>query len=242
MSMKYNIVAIDPSLISTAVVVSSGDTFKIYNYCRESAAYGKTGLKKWYKMAEEHVTYKFISYREYKDYSEGELIKLKDYDTVTDSIISDILSNIDPKKPTKVGIEGFSFGSVSGDLIDLVTFSTLLRKKLFDIVSQDIFVMSPSTLKLESCKLTYPPIIKESGKKKITYKEEYRNNMGIPGGSFTKREIFYSIIENDNLDDYWAKHCKSVKDDVLSVGSINKPYEDSDDAYLIYQVLKKGTN
>jgi len=237
--MKYNIVAIDPSLISTAVVVSSGDTFKIYNYCRESAAYGKTGLKKWYKMAEEHVTYKFISYREYKDYSEGELIKLKDYDTVTDGIISDILSNIDPKLPTKVGIEGFSFGSVSGDLIDLVTFSTLLRKKLFDIVSQDIFVMSPSTLKLESCKLTYPPIIKESGKKKITYKEEYRNNMGIPGGSFTKREIFYSIIENDNLDDYWAKHCKSVKDDVLSVGSINKPYEDSDDAYLIYQVLKK---
>jgi hypothetical protein len=237
--MKYNIVAIDPSLISTAVVVSSGDTFKIYNYCRESAAYGKTGLKKWYKMAEEHVTYKFISYREYKDYSEGELIKLKDYDKVTDGIISDILSNIDPKKPTKVGIEGFSFGSVSGDLIDLVTFSTLLRKKLFDIVSQDIFVMSPSTLKLESCKLTYPPIIKESGKKKITYKEEYRNNMGIPGGSFTKREIFYSIIENDNLDDYWAKHCKSVKDDVLSVGSINKPYEDSDDAYLIYQVLKK---
>jgi len=239
MFMKYNIVAIDPSLISTAVVVSSGDTFKIYNYCRESAAYGKTGLKKWYKMAEEHVTYKFISYREYKDYSEGELIKLKDYDKVTDGIISDILSNIDPKKPTKVGIEGFSFGSVSGDLIDLVTFSTLLRKKLFDIVSQDIFVMSPSTLKLESCKLTYPPIIKESGKKKITYKEEYRNNMGIPGGSFTKREIFYSIIENDNLDDYWAKHCKSVKDDVLSVGSINKPYEDSDDAYLIYQVLKK---
>jgi len=237
--MKYNIVAIDPSLISTALVVSSGESFKIYNYCRESAAYGKTGLKKWYKMAEEHVTYKFISYREYKDYSEGELIKLKDYDTVTDDIINDILSNIDPKKSTKVGIEGFSFGSVSGDLIDLVTFSTLLRKKLFDIVSQDIFVMSPSTLKLESCKLTYPPIIKESGKKKITYKEEYRNNMGIPGGSFTKREIFYSIIENDNLDDYWAKHCKSVKDDVLSVGSINKPYEDSDDAYLIYQVLKK---
>ena len=75
--------------------------------------------------------------------------------------------------------------------------------------------------------------------KNFQSQEEYRNNMGIPGGSFTKREIFYSIIENDNLDDYWAKHCKSVKDDVLSVGSINKPYEDSDDAYLIYQVLKK---
>ena len=29
-----NIVAVDPSLISTALVVTSGDTFKIYNYCR----------------------------------------------------------------------------------------------------------------------------------------------------------------------------------------------------------------
>ena len=136
MPMKYNIVAIDPSLISTAVVVSSGDSFKIYNYCRESAAYGKTGLKKWYKMAEEHVTYKFISYREYKDYSEGELVKLKDYDKITDGMISDILSNIDNTKPTKIGIEGYSFGSQAGDLIDLVTFSTLLRKKLFDEISQ----------------------------------------------------------------------------------------------------------
>lgn len=240
--MKCNIVAIDPSLISTAIVVSSGDTFKIYNYCRESAAYGKTGLKKWYKMAEEHVTYKFITYREYKDYSEGELIKLKDYDKVTDGIIDDILSNIDNSKPTKIGIEGYSFSSSAGDIIDLVTFSTLLRKKLFDKVSQDILVMSPSTLKLESCKLTYPPIIKESGKKKITYKEEYRNNMGIPGGSFTKREMLFSIVENENLNDFWGKHCKSVKDDLLSVSVINKPYEDSNDAYLIYQVLKKGTN
>ena len=31
--MNYNIIAIDPSLISTALVVSSGDSFKIYNYC-----------------------------------------------------------------------------------------------------------------------------------------------------------------------------------------------------------------
>ena len=237
--MKCNIVAIDPSLISTAVVVSSVDTFKIYNYCRESSAYGKTGLKKWYKMAEEHVTYKFITYRKFEDYSEGELIKLKDYDKITDDIINDILSNIDNSKPTKIGIEGYSFSS-TGDIIDLVTFSTLLRKKLFDKVSQDIFVMSPSTLKLESCKLTYPPIIKESGKKKITYKEEWRNNLGMSGGNFTKRDMFFSIVENDKLNDFWSKHCKLVKDDLLSVSVINKPYEDVNDSYLIYQVLKKS--
>jgi len=89
-----NIVAIDPSLISTALVVSSGDTFKIYNYCRESKVFGKKGITKWFKSAEEFVTYKFIEYREFEDYSEGELTKLKDYDKITDQIIEDILFNI----------------------------------------------------------------------------------------------------------------------------------------------------
>ena len=234
-----NIVAIDPSLISTALVVSSGDTFKIYNYCRESKVYGKKGITKWFKSAEEFVEYKFIEYREFEDYSEGELTKLKDYDKITDQIISDILANIDESMDTKVGIEGYNFGAQVGDLIDLVTFSTLLRKKLFDLVSEDIWVMSPSTLKLESCKLTYEPIRTEIGKKVIKIKDEYRNKIGIPGGKFTKNDMALAIIENGNLNDYWVKHCKFIKDELMSVSTIQKPYEDVNDAYLIYQILNK---
>lgn len=237
--MKYNIVALDPSLISTALVVSSGDTFKMYNYCRESSAFGKTGIKKWFKLAEQFVTYKFIEYREFKDYSEGELTKLKDYDKITDGIISDILSNIDTSKPTKIGIEGYSFSSTAGDIIDLVTFSTLLRKKLFDQISEDITVMSPSTLKLESCKLTYPPIVTETGKKVKKVKIEYRNTLGMSGGKFTKTDMFMAIVENNEMLDFWTKHCKLVKSDVLGVATIPKPYEDVNDAFLIYNVLKK---
>ena len=235
----YNIVAIDPSLISTALVVTSGDTFKIYNYCRESSAFGKTGIKKWFKMAEQYVTYRFIEYREFEDYSEGELIKLKDYDRITDGIIKDILDNIDTTKPTKIGIEGYSFSSGSGDIIDLVTFSTLLRKKLFDKVSEDITVLSPSTLKLESCKLTYSPIIKEVGGKKPRQEFIWRNTIGISGGKFTKTDMFMSIVENKNWDDYWTKHCKLVKSDILSISTIPKPYEDINDAVTIYKVLEK---
>jgi hypothetical protein len=238
--MEYNIVAIDPSLISTALVVSSGDTFKIYNYCRESKVMGKKGMTKWFKLAEQYVSYKFVDYRDFKDYSEGELVKLKDYDKVTDQIIEDILENIDIKKPTKVGIEGYNFGAQVGDLIDLVTFSTLLRKKLFDKITKDILVLSPSSLKLESCKLTYKPIITEVGKKKKTIKEEWRNSIGISGGKFTKNDMYLAIIENVDLNDFWAKHCKSVKDDINSTSQIQKPYEDVDDAYLIYQILKKS--
>jgi hypothetical protein len=237
--MKYNIVALDPSLISTALVVSTGDTFKMYNYCRESSAFGKTGIKKWFKLAEQFVTYKFITYREFTDYSEGELTKLKDYDKITDDIISDILSNIDLSKPTKIGIEGYSFSSTAGDIIDLVTFSTLLRKKLFDQISEDITVMSPSTLKLESCKLTYPPIVTETGKKVKKVKIEYRNNLGLSGGKFTKTDMFMAIVDNNEMQDFWTKHCKLVKSDVLGVATIPKPYEDVNDAFLIYSVLKK---
>lgn len=237
-----NIVAIDPSLISTALVVNSGDSFKIYNYCRESKVYGKKGITKWFKLAEEFVEYKFIEYREFEDYSEGELTKLKDYDKITDQIIDDILLNIDPTEETKIGIEGYNFGAQVGDLIDLVTFSTLLRKKLFDQVSEDIWVMSPSTLKLESCKLSYEPIRKETGIKKIKIVEEWRNKLGIPGGKFQKPDMFRAIIENEKLDDYWSNHCKLVKDDILSVSTTPKPHEDIDDSYLIYQVLKNKTH
>ena len=202
---NINFVALDPSLISTALVVSSGDTFKMFNYCRESSAFGKTGIKKWFKMAEQYVTYRFIEYREFEDYSEGELTKLKDYDRITDGIIKDILDNIDSTKPTKIGIEGYSFSSTAGDIIDLVTFSTLLRKKLFDKVSEDITVLSPSTLKLESCKLTYPPIIKEVGGKKPRQEFIWRNAIGISGGKFQKPDMFMSIVENSSSKELATK-------------------------------------
>ena len=123
-----NIIGIDPSLISTGLVVNG----KIFNYCRESDACNKSGLSKWFKLCEEYVNLRFIQYQKITSYSEGEISKLIDYDKITNMIISDIELNIDKSKPTKIGIEGFSFSSAYGDLIDLVTFSTLLRKKLYD--------------------------------------------------------------------------------------------------------------
>lgn len=234
-----NIVAIDPSLISTALIVGRGDDFKIFNYCREDKVMGKKGMTKWYKLAEEVINYRYVNYRKYDGYSDGELVKLKDYDGVTDMIISDILDNIDEKLETKVIIEGYNFGSKMGDILDLVTFSTLLRKKLFDRVSEDIIVVSPTTLKLESCKLTYPPIEKELGVRKKTIKVEWRNNFGIPGGNFTKREMYSAIIDNNEYGDKWIKHCKSVSGDILGVSTIPKPHEDCSDAWLLYRILPK---
>lgn len=233
--MKKNIVSIDPSLISTAVAIYGKNGLKLINYCRESDATNKSGLSKWFKLCEDRLQLTFINYRKFDNYSEGEIIKLNDYDKVTDQIINDIKNNIDNSLPTKIGIEGYSYNSNSGDIIDLVTFSTILRKKLYEQISKDILVLSPSTLKQEACKLTYKPI--DIGKKKPKF--EYRNNEGISGGKFTKREMFLSIIENNELEDDWFELCKLVKDDILENKTIKKPWEDVNDAYILLNYLKK---
>jgi hypothetical protein len=233
--IKNNIVAIDPSLISTALVVGVGDDYKIFNYCRESKVMGKKGMTKWFKLAEEMVTYRFIDYREFGDYSSGELIKLNDYDRITDSIISDIAQQIDHALETKIIIEGYSFSSGAGDIIDLVTFSTLLRKKLYDSISRDILVISPATLKLESCKLTYTGINIGIKKEKIVWK----NNSGISGGSFTKHDMFMSIVENSAINCHWGKFCRVMKTDIMQSSKVPKPFEDIIDSFLLYKILEK---
>jgi len=227
-----NIIGIDPSLISTGVCING----KVFNYCRESdATLTKGGFSKWFKLCEGKLELRWISYRNFENYSDGELVKLKDYDKITDLILEDLEKNIDPNVKTIVGIEGYNFGAQVGDLIDLVAFSTLLRKKIYDYITKEILVFSPSTLKQESCKLTYKPI--DIGKKK--QKLEWRNNFGISGGNFTKREMFLSIIENEEFQDEWSLHCKSVSSEILDNKTIKKPYEDVNDAYLIYRIIKK---
>jgi hypothetical protein len=224
-----NIIGIDPSLISTAVVING----KLFNYCRETDATNKSGLSKWFRMCDHLMELRFISYRKFETYSEGEITKLKDYDKISDMIIEDILKTVDPSKPTRVGIEGYSYSSDAGAIIDLVTFSALLRKKLFDYVTHDITVLSPSSLKLESCKLTYP--VQDVGKRKP--KLEWRNNQGISGGKFLKNDMYLALTENKTINTKWVEHLRELKDEMFEGKTIKKPYEDMNDAYLIYAIM-----
>lgn len=237
----YNYIAIDPSLISTAMVIGNDTNFKMFNFCREKDALTKKGtLTKWYGLAEKFIEYTFIDLTEKgESYPEIEAYKLEAYHNNTDLIIDIILDNINPELETRVMIEGYSFGSAVGDLIDLVTFSTLLRVKLYDKVSRNIHVISPKTLKLETCKMSYEPIIKTVGVRKIKEVIEYKNPIGIKGGDFSKTDMLYSIIEGKDFTDEWAKHCRAIEKELMSTKKINKPYEDVNDAYLMYSYLKK---
>lgn len=227
-----NIITIDPSLISTSMVIN-GD---IYNYCREDLIIGKKSMNKWYKYAEPYINYTIIDIINDVEYSDKEILKIISYTKTVNKIINDINCKIDVSKKTLVVLEGYSFSSKVGDFIDLITFSTLLRSEIYNRVTKNMYIISPKSLKLESCKLTYKP--KEIGvKKKKLY---WTNNDGVSGGMFKKKDMLKCIIENELFVDKFSNHCKEIGVELMELSSIPKPYEDSIDSFLLYNVVKNN--
>lgn len=222
-----NIIGIDPSLVSTAMSINGK---YLFNYTKEKYAYNKSGLNKWYKMCDQYVKYRWIEYDKIENFTDSEVEKLNKYNILSDMVIEDIKNHIDPNGSIRIGIEGYSYSSAAGPLIDLVTYGTLLRNKLLQL-SPDITIFPPSTLKLESAKLTYPMILEKK-------KEVWRNNNGVSGGKFTKHDMYSALTENESLNDNWTSFLRQIRGDVFDSKVIKKPMEDCNDAFLIYQVLK----
>lgn len=225
-----NIVTIDPSLNCTAVIVN-GKRFAFANSTLSLTK--KDKLTKWFELAAPFVTYHHIRYNNLDDYSSNEINKLGSYDDTTSTIRDVILENIDSKDEIQVYIEGYSYSSNAGKIIDLVTFGTLIRKKLYDI-TEYIHIIAPTELKVLAAKMTYAPIKK--GKKVIRY--EFRNNEGLAGGSFKKPDILKAIVENNNLQDEWATFLRIHQTELLNYKSIVKPIEDLNDAYILFNSYK----
>lgn len=228
--MKFNIVTIDPSLNCTALIIND----KKYIFVNTTLAYTETKkLTKWFALCAPYINYNILNYKLSDDYSNDEIIKLESYDT-TASIIQDTITlNIDTKLETKIFIEGYSYNSAAGKLIDLVTFSTLIRKRILEITPY-LQIIPPSTLKLEAAKFTYPPIV--TGKKVKKY--QYKNNEGISGGNFKKPQMAQALIENETLNCEWVQFLRTHKTEILAAKSVAKPLEDMNDAKLMYEIFK----
>jgi len=225
-----NLITIDPSINNTAIIVNG----KIFCFTNKELMFSKTGkLTKWFELANPFVEYFPITYTKADDYSTNEILKLDTYHQIANTIVDVILMHCNSAEPFKVCIEGYSYNSAAGPIIDLVTFSTLLRYKLYEH-TEDITVISPTSLKHEAAKLTYPAIRK--GKKVIKY--EYRNHQGIAGGSFTKTDIFYALIENNNLQGEWVNFLRAYKKEITNNKVIAKPLEDINDAELMYRIYE----
>jgi hypothetical protein len=183
----HNYIGIDISLNSTAIFIDSnkGTTILSFTNKKDNNIYIKEldrcGVKFFHHNRESS-----------EDYSKNEILKLQHYNKLSNQILEQIKDNIDLNESTYCQIEGYSFSKNTSSILDIVSLSTLIRSSLItNIKDIDISIISPSTLKLETCKLVYEPI--NVGKKKPKY--EYRNNQGISGGTFKKPQMFRAIIE-----------------------------------------------
>ena len=232
-----NIITIDPSLSCTAICING----RFYVYATTSIAKTKKGeLKRWFDVMDQYVDYRFFEPIEKNlSYSKSELSKLALYNSITDTIISDIALNLDnTAEETIICIEGYSYSSATSALLDLVTFSTLLRSKLMLDIGYHGVVVSPSTLKAKACSLTYKDKFNAKGKKLPC-----SNNDGITGGRFKKHEMLKALLENEALsNDWYVNVLRNECLEISELASIPKPIEDINDAKLMYEIIVKIAN
>lgn len=237
-----NIVTIDPSLSCTAICVNG----RMFVYATNPTAKNKPTkkspdgtLKKWFATMEEYVhAYRFFDTTDKKlPYSQREFAKLELYNEITDNMIQDIGEYLHEDEPVLVCIEGYSYSSTSNTLIDLVTFSTLLRSKLILDKGYKGVVLSPPSLKLKACMLTYPEEkFNEKGKKL-----PFSNHDGVSGGRFTKHDMMKALLDNEDLEDDWYVNFlrNDCQEELMSKKDIPKPVEDVNDARLMHEIVCK---
>lgn len=227
-----NLVGIDISIDSTGMSLLRDEEIIISNF---------TTLKRnvgWVKKTMDTIDYEFINYT-YKDidnYTESEIMRLREYDYVTDLIYNKILGNVNKKDRTFLAIEGYNYGlRNTNSIVDIVTFSTLLRLKLLSLPKlEKMIILSPMTVKSMTAELVYGYTLSPKSKNKKINK----NSEGISSGSFVKKDMMKALIDlngNDKLSLLLNKY----KDDLLKLKNVPKPWDDVIDSWWILQTLRK---
>lgn len=229
-------VGIDISKISTALCIERNSITKLYSYTTTKPN------NIWVSDTSDFINYRFISY-EYQnetDYSKKEMHKLDEFESVSDMILNDIFDNIRLLETIVIGIEGFSFNSNAGPIIDLVELSTLIKHKLKTKLQgiKEIRIISPLTLKTKTCEMVYGETIIQKGKRKIKDVKIIQNPDGKLGKNFDKKDMFISYIESDiNMD--FKMHLKDNREVFLKNKELPKPIDDVIDSLFIKEVIKR---
>jgi hypothetical protein len=184
-----NFIGIDISINSTAVYIESNKGKKILSFTNKKD--NNIYIKELNRYGVEFIHIERIKS---DSYSENEILKINHYDKISSQLINLCIKYIDTQEKTYCQIEGYSFSKNTSSILDIVSLSTLIRTYLLKGISNiDITIISPSTLKLEACKLSYKP--KNIGIKKPKF--IYVNDDGISGGSFKKPQMFKALLDSN---------------------------------------------
>lgn len=229
-------IGIDISKISTAVCIERNSKIELYNYTTHKPN------NIWISDTSDFINYRFINY-DYlneKDYSKKEMKKFDEFEIVSDLILNDILDNIRLLETIIIGIEGFSFNSNSGPIIDLVELSTLIKHKLKTKIQgiKEIRILSPLTIKTRACEMVYGETIIQQGKRKIKYVKVIQNPAGKLGKNFDKKDMFQTYIDSD-IDMDFKNHLKDNREAFLKNKELPKPIDDVIDSIFIKEIIKR---
>lgn len=232
---KFNI-GIDISLSSTAVYISSKEKDYIFSYLNSNK------VSKWANKISSIENLKINRIEQLikkEEYSDLEIQKLNYYDQISDLILKDIQSII-VNDTCEINIEGYSYSSKTSSINDIIALSTLIRLKLLNNTNSNINIITPNSLKLETCKMCYgiseiKKVSKKTGKD-LKSEFKYINNEGVAGGSFKKHEMYKAIIEKQ-LDSIFTDFLTN-NNDILLMKTIPSPLDDINDALLLSKIIK----
>jgi hypothetical protein len=224
-----NYIGIDISLNSTAIYLESdrGNKILSLNNKKDNNIY----IKELDRCGVEFI---HLNAEKSKIYSDNEILKLRHFDKIATLVLDFCLKNINEDENTFCQIEGYSFSKNTSSILDIVSLSTLIRVYLLkNIKNIDISIISPSSLKLEACKLSYDPV--DIGVKKPKY--IYVNNEGVSGGSFKKPEMYKALLDS-KLSIYIRDFLVEYKH-LTERSKIPNPIEDIIDAIFACKVKIK---
>ena len=206
-------IGIDFSLTSPAICVYKNDEYSFISFFNDSGKDWKKSKSKSYKyhqdLCEIIDVIPYTRRIDNSDYRNEQKTKMEDALLIVNLIIDKLKSIIDDD--VIIGLEGFSYGSISSSTLDLAMYNSFLRMKLIENFGSDCLnIISPT-----------------EGKKILFGK-----------GNAKKDDMIQSFIDNRLNDDllinniFW-KYCRKNGVDFKQP----KPIDDLVDAYGILKSI-----
>jgi hypothetical protein len=241
MEMKHIIIGIDYSLKSPAICILKDGKYKFISFPKKLE-------KKELKGQEEVQLLKDVDLQFQNDqqvettYSKNEFAKISHYRqqalTILDLITKNLTQDELNKSTFHIGFEGYSFGSPSNNLIDIIGATTalktlILEKNIFKTFTLDVY--SPKAIKKLAGYGSYDKadlfdvFIGEYRFIAEKYKEQIAKD---------KKGNFHLDYSDDKLCGDFHKHCSNLEiNRNLKKVKIPKPIDDLIDSYFIARCL-----
>ena len=207
-------IGIDYSLISPAICVYKDGEYSFISFFDDYGKNWQAGKIKAFNYHKELSEFMemnpYTRYIEKKDYREEQKTKMAAAKMIAHKI-SNRLVEIVGDEEVIIGLEGFSYGSISSSTLDLALFNSFLRIKLLEDFGEDCLVIISPT----------------EGKKNLSGK-----------GNAKKEDMIQAFIENRTNDPdiercpFW-KYCKENELDYKNI----KPIDDLVDSYGILRSI-----